>query len=334
MPTRMSFSEIGAAQGGNFSDKKNSFLDLKPNPDQVVRVVRIIGEPVVFYEHNDKISMGKDAAGKLVTKQKDFSDKETNRRFSRICTEDDPRYGVCPWCTDGHLKTRRFAVNVLDRETGEVKVMSKGRMLFKKFDELEQINREEAAEDLAAGNTVSNWTNLGMPIAPDIRIQAKKSSTEMGGIEYLVSIKGVAKMISDAEIAILKGARTITPDDKQALIDAAPEYVLKYGEHALYGHNLDAIYKPNLRSVETSTPDEDLDFTAQPVAAGDSDESEAPTTSKARTTKPEYAPKAEAAKAPSAPEAAVAAVTASTPVTASAAEATNDDTQSTTVLPW
>ncbi len=304
MARRVSSSnEILDRPSGNRTNWKDVYVDLKPtdfNPKsgktEKVKRLRLIGLPIIYVEHNNR-KQGLDANDPKKWVQTPFPDGDVNRSFTRICTEDDPDYGACPWCKLGFQPRTVYAINCIDRDDQKVKILQKGSTIFKEFAKVEKSNaelNEEALKeepDLDAESLL--WTYAGGPGAQDFRLKAESDEKALGGVAYSVNVvplrpgTSVAPPLTEEEVEKLRAAGELSEEDTAKLLESNPELKSKPEWFYRLGFPLEKMHAPTrLRTEEASTTTEQLDMSPQ----GDDDEPKAKPSRKP-TNKPAVAAK-------------------------------------------
>ena len=245
--------------GGDRPSLSDAFLKLKPeSPTKPgITTLRLIGFPIAFKEHT---ATKRDPENPKVPKKVPFSDADTNRSFTRICTENDPRFGACVWCEEGYKRNQRYSQNVLERytEDGEkksrVKILSKGPSLFEEFSKAENSNMELNAEN--GDNELCTF--LGGATAHDIRIKSETDAAAFGGVAHTVTvIANKVTEVSQDEIDLLAAVGKPSAEEIEAAYAADPE-LREYPEWFLYGYRLENIHKPTAkkRPEQPSAPED------------------------------------------------------------------------------
>lgn len=297
----MSFSnnkkcqELGKLGGGNRQSLKDSYVDLKVNKDSTEKEVRIrlIGLPFAFTQYTAKKY---DADKKRV--DVDFPDKEEKTKWSRnwISPGDhDDRYPEDPWAADGYIGSLRYAQNVLvrnDDDSFEVKILEKGKMLFDKFTDAEQMNIRRNEQ-----RNKNYVTCLGGETTHDIVILAEFNPKKPLVPEMKIAVEPETSKITDEEIEALKAIGCPTEEELEELFAREPD-LEQYPKWFWYGYQLPRIYKPDLYpdaggstgrattsrgelDMSGSTPDDDGD--SQPAATRSA---RTPSSTKPAATKP------------------------------------------------
>ena len=300
MASRATTSDIlnrpksSSSGGGSLSD---AFVKLQPGPNGTkgIKTLRLIGFPIKFREHT---ATKYNPDNKNVPLKVAFPDAAQNSKPTRICTENDPRYGPCKYCEEGYRSSQKYSINVLERfkdEDGQwafkVKILSKGPSIFEKFSEIEQANTEQNLEN----ENDDLCTLLGGEVAHEVRIASEADSTAFGGVSHTVTVNQAKQsVLTEEEIAALAAIYKPTQQDLDALYAADPD-MRNYPEWFVYGYRLDQIHKPSMpKRDEKQTPADAL-----AMSPDENDDNSEPTTpapaaapKPARTATPKATPKA------------------------------------------
>ncbi len=222
-------------------------LSVKDTP-KVVRRLKLVGDPIVFKEFTDKVYVpnpNNDPALKGKTMKVAFPDADVNKSFSRIGSDDEAN---CPWAKMGYIFTYQFAQNCLEKQddgTWEVKVLKKGKSIFKaiaKEQEFRRQNAEDEDDDTSA--------HFGTRTAPCVRIIAEATGKEgPQSVEYTVSFDTKPTTISDDMVELLRKAGEPSAEDlenerKNYEIDRKKDSSLpEWEDFFAYGYNLSQIFK-------------------------------------------------------------------------------------------
>lgn len=271
----------GNGVGFNWVDLK---VD-KNNPSKMV-TVRLIGFPFAYREHSGYVQKLNPATKKNEWVETGFHDDEMyeKKKFTRICTEDHPNHGACPWCGQGYRVTQKFAQNVLLRtpykdENGkvqfksEVAILQKGKMLFidgilKKEEENELANENSGMD---ADDPDAACTFLGGERAHNVIIKAEYNPKQPNNPDYTISIVNKADVISESDIELLAAVGKPTPEELKQMFLDDPD-LKNYPDWFNYGYQFQKIYKPTpVKTGQENTKIEDLS-----VSDDEEDETPAP----------------------------------------------------------
>lgn len=279
----------GNQQSGSRIDYKEMMVQLKPDAatGQDVKSMRLVGFPLQYREH----SPNKRGAEKGEWVKVPFVDADLNKSFSRICTENDPAFGECPWCKLGYRTSTKYAINVLERQpdgTSKVKVLDKGSTVFTPFADFEnnskELNAENGDSDLC--------TLLGGEIAHDVRVKVKNVTGGAVNVEYSVMVNPKVTKVTAQEIEMLRAAGEPSAEEKEAIYVADPE-MRDMPEWFIFGHNIAHMKRPQaIRTTTPATPKAEMTFSA------DDNDDETPASVAAPAAK-----KSKAASMPAAPAA-------------------------------
>lgn len=233
--------------GGSGINYREIMVDLKPDPVQgkTTRRLRLIGLPIEYWE----VSPRKKEEGTDKTYQCPFPDAELNRAFTRICNdnlEDDP------WIKMGYIKTKRYAINCIDRDEGKVKILAKGKSIFGEFYKTEKANAEENIE-LAANEESLLWTSIGGEEAPDTKIIANYNEKALGKVVYEVRYSPKVNKLTSEEIEQLKAVGQPSAEQLKQMRTENPA-LKDCPDWFFYGYDLEKIFKPSvLRTANETT---------------------------------------------------------------------------------
>ena len=268
-------AEFEKKSNSNYSEKQDNYVNLKVDPTNKDRMVAVrpVGHLFSYLQHsprkrnnNPKIV---DKNGKMLESievpfpdEKYYSDNN-KKQFNRICYKPyTDKYGECPWCKLGFDLGPRYAMVVIERgrkgEPDKVKILEKGKMLFKHFIDKAENNRKLNEEGLSK---IKRWTVPGGVDAPDFIVSAKFNNSTYGKSDYSVEAEPQASPITEEEVELLKAVRKITPEDLEKAKKAVPGFE-DYPDWFFYGFDLEKRYAPTLiqETVEdTSAEDMDLD---------------------------------------------------------------------------
>ena len=247
-------------------------LSVKDTP-KVVRRLKLIGDPISFKEFTDKVYVPNpqnDPALKGKTMRVPFPDADVNKSFTRIGHDDDSE---CPWAKMGYIFTYQFAQNCLERQedgSWEVKVLKKGKSIFKAIAKEQEFRRQNAEDDDDGSSA-----HFGTRTSPCVRIIAEATGKEgPQSVEYTVSFDPKLTTITDDMIELLRKAGEPSAED---LAKERANYekdrkndpsLPEWEDFFAYGYNLAQIFKftapKNLTQTEkvVATPksfeDEDI----------------------------------------------------------------------------
>jgi len=254
-----------------------NWVDLKVDKNNPTKQVtlRLIGFPFAYREHTGYVQKLNPATKKNEWVETGFHDDENyeKKKFTRICTENHPNYGACPWCSAGYRVTQKFAQNVLLRtpyrdENGkvqfksEVAILQKGKMLFidgilKKEEENELQNENSGLE---ADDPDAACTFLGGEKAHNIIIKADYNPKQPNNPDYTISVVNKADIISQADIDMLTVIGKPSAEELQQMYADDPD-LRNYPDWFNFGYQFQKIYKPTtVKSLEQVTSTEDLNI--------------------------------------------------------------------------
>jgi hypothetical protein len=263
------------SQGYNNNGKSIVWVDLKVdknNPSKQI-MLRLIGFPYAYKEATGYQQKINPATKKLEWVETGFHDDHLyeKKKFNRICTENNPKYGVCPWESAGYRVTQKFAQNVIVRKPykdpngktvfeNEVAVLQKGKMLF-----IEGILKKEEENELANENSGLDpddpdaaCTFLGGEKAHNIIIKVDYNPKKPNNPDYTISIVNKSDVISADDIVLLKAAGEPTPEELEEIYTDDPD-LRNYPVWFNYGYQLNKIFKPTpVKSMNGTTSTEDL----------------------------------------------------------------------------
>ena len=235
-------SMSGGSGGINF---REVLVDLKPDPQmgKTIKKLRLIGLPIEYYEAQAR-KRSIDDPSKTVACP--FPDSELNKSFTRICN-DDPEKDI--WTQMGYIKIKRYAINCIDRDNNKVKILARGKSIFKEFYRSEKDNQEENVE-LIANNEEPLWTLVGGEEAPDVKIIATYNEKSLGNVEYDVRFSPKVNKLTSEELAKLRQIGEPTPEELAQIrkenpsLEGCPDWFF-------WGFNLEQIFKPT--TLKTGT---------------------------------------------------------------------------------
>ena len=254
-----------------------NWVDLKVDKNNPTKQVtlRLIGFPFAYREHTGYVQKLNPATKKNEWVETGFHDDENyeKKKFTRICTENHPNYGACPWCSAGYRVTQKFAQNVLLRtpyrdENGkvqfksEVAILQKGKMLFidgilKKEEENELQNENSGLE---ADDPDAACTFLGGEKAHNIIIKADYNPKQPNNPDYTISVVNKADVISQSDIDMLAVIGKPSAEELQQMYADDPD-LRNYPDWFNFGYQFQKIYKPTtVKSLEQVTSTEDLNI--------------------------------------------------------------------------
>jgi hypothetical protein len=198
-------------------------------------------------------------------------DMYEKKKFSRICTENHPNHGACPWCEAGYRVTQKFAQNVLLRtpykdENGkvqfssEVAILQKGKMLFvdgilKKEEENELQNENSGLE---ADDPDAACTFLGGEVAHNIIIKADFNPKQPNNPDYTISVVNKKDVMTQNDMDMLSVVGKPTNEELQQIYSDDPD-LRNYPEWFNYGYQFQKIYKPtSIKTAQSNTSTADL----------------------------------------------------------------------------
>jgi hypothetical protein len=260
-----------------------NWVDLKVDKNNPTKQVtlRLIGFPFAYREHTGYVQKLNPATKKNEWVETGFHDDENyeKKKFTRICTENHPNYGACPWCSAGYRVTQKFAQNVLLRtpyrdENGkvqfksEVAILQKGKMLFidgilKKEEENELQNENSGLE---ADDPDAACTFLGGEKAHNIIIKADYNPKQPNNPDYTISVVNKADVISQSDIDMLSVIGKPSAEEIQQMYADDPD-LRNYPDWFNFGYQFQKIYKPTtVKSLEQVTSTEDLNISDEETA--------------------------------------------------------------------
>jgi hypothetical protein len=229
-----------------------------------IKRMRIIGIPIEYYVVNN-IKKDPDAKeGKKVP----FPDADVNPMVTRVC-DDDP--AKCIWTQMGYSRQKKYAVNVIDRETSEVKILAKGPAIFNPIAEKESNNK---AENIENGDD-SLWEMAGGADAADMKIKVIADSGAFGGVKYQVNFTNRTSPITEDEIEVLRSIHEPTAEEIEAIRDSNDmlQDTEKYPDWMFYGFDLDKYFAPTPLSTRSNNkPVEEIDEDEISLKPSDDDE--------------------------------------------------------------
>lgn len=245
--------------GGNFPSLSELLVDLKVTATSgpVERRLRPIGFPISFREHSNKI---KNADGKTFTEVPFPDEALSKNKYTRICTENDPKHGPCHWCSIGYTASTKYALIAIQYEedgTMAVKILNKGATIF---DQLAEGEMKHAKRNKDKGREAYS-TFLGGEKGHQVLITATHDARALGKVKYSVDIDPDVMEITAEEIALLELARKPSAEELAAIYEADPE-LRDYPAWMTYGPEISKIFKPHqLKTDEATTPSAHLNIT-------------------------------------------------------------------------
>ena len=274
-----------ASSGSNIRNIIN-WVDLKVDKNTPTKQVmlRLIGFPFAYKEASGYQQKKNPATGKMEWVETGFHDDHLyeKKKFNRICTENNPKYGVCPWESAGYRVTQKFAQNVLIRTPykdgdktvfrSEVAILQKGKMLF-----IDGILKKEEENELANDNSGIDaddpdaaCTFLGGERAHNIIIKAEYNPKQPNSPNYTISVVPKVNVISKEDIALLEASGMPTDGELEEIYADDPE-LRNYPVWFNYGYQLNKIFKPTpVKTTGETTAVEDLNVSEvddEPVMA-------------------------------------------------------------------
>jgi hypothetical protein len=249
--------DMSSGGGINF---REILIDLKPDKStgKTQKKLRLIGLPIEYWEATARKRSEEDPKK---TVQVAFPDAQLNKSYSRIC-DDDPEKDI--WTQMGYVKSKRYAINCIDRDDGKVKILAKGKMIFREFYKAERSNIEENIE-LAENGEPLLWTMVGGEESPDVKIISIANEKALGGVEYEVHINPRLNKLTTEEIEKLRNVGCPNAEQLKEIRAANPD-LDEMPDWFFYGYNLEEIFKPSvLRTdpaivTEAPTPVQELDI--------------------------------------------------------------------------
>lgn len=267
---KMAASKDAPTMTGNFN-----WVDLKVdknNPTKQV-TVRLIGFPFGYREHTGYVQKLNQATKKNEWVETGFHDDEMyeKKKFSRICTENHPNHGACPWCAAGYRVTQKFAQNVLLRTpfkddngkvqfSSEVAILQKGKMLFVdgilKKEEENELQNENSGLD--ADDPDAACTFLGGEVAHNIIIKAEFNAKQPNNPDYTISVVNKKDIITQDDIDMLAAVGQPTSEELEQIYSDDPD-LRNYPDWFNFGYQFQKIYKPTpIKTAQANTSTEDL----------------------------------------------------------------------------
>jgi hypothetical protein len=261
------------SSGGNYKGIKWVDLKVDKNTPSKQVMLRLIGFPFAYKEASGYQQKLNPATKKMEWVETGFHDDHLyeKKKFNRICTENNPKYGVCPWESAGYRVTQKFAQNVIIRKPykdasgktffeNEVAVLQKGKMLF-----IEGILKKEEENELANENSGIDaddpdaaCTFLGGERAHNIIIKADYNPKQPNNPDYTISIVPKSDTITESDIDLLAEAGTPTEEELAEIYADDPE-LEQYPVWFNYGYQLNKIFKPTpVKTANETTAVEDL----------------------------------------------------------------------------
>lgn len=178
-------------------------LSVRDSP-KVERKLRLVGDPVVFLEYQDKVYV---PGQKGKTQKLPFPDAEINKSMTRI-GHDDP--DQCPWKKMGYISSLQFAQNCLEQQedgTWLPKVLKKGKSIFQELAKW-QNGRLKDMEDLDEDERNAFIFHLGTRNSFPVRITANATGQPAPkSVEYEVNVSSVKTIkITDDMLEMLRKA--------------------------------------------------------------------------------------------------------------------------------
>lgn len=262
-----------SGSGSNYKGIKWVDLKVDKNTPSKQVMVRLIGFPFAYKEASGYQQKLNPATKKMEWVETGFHDDHLyeKKKFNRICTENNPKYGVCPWESAGYRVTQKFAQNVIIRKPykdasgktffeNEVAILQKGKMLF-----IEGILKKEEENELANENSGIDaddpdaaCTFLGGEKAHNIIIKADYNPKQPNNPDYTISIVAKADVISADDIELLIEAGIPTEEELAEIFSEDPE-LENYPVWFNYGYQLNKIFKPTpVKTANETTSTEDL----------------------------------------------------------------------------
>jgi len=259
--------------GGNYKGIKWVDLKVDKNTPSKQVMLRLVGFPYAYKEASGYQQKLNPATKKMEWVETGFHDDNMyeKKKFNRICTENNPKYGVCPWESAGYRVTQKFAQNVIIRKPykdangktffeNEVAVLQKGKMLF-----IEGILKKEEENELAnenagidADDPDAACTFLGGEKAHNIIIKVDYNPKQPNNPDYTISVVPKADVISESDIALLAEAGIPTDEELEEIFSDDPE-LRGYPIWFNYGYQLNKIFKPTpVKTANETTSTEDL----------------------------------------------------------------------------
>lgn len=249
MATRQTNEQIlsSNSNGGSLSDL---LVALKPGPnekDKVAVRLRMIGEPIVYWEYNARIRDYDtvDDKGRPTQKDVPFPDATKRKSLTRI-GHDDPE--KCEWKKMGYIGSKKYAQNCIMRHedgTWSIKILNKGATVFKPMAEWENGRVTEKFED-----GIENLTTfLGGLTAPEVRVIAHRDSKAPGRVRYEVNILTRETTLTEEEIKALGEIYSPNAEEMAKCRKAYEERKASdrrlpdFEEFFEQGHNLQNIFK-------------------------------------------------------------------------------------------
>jgi hypothetical protein len=251
--------DMSSGGGINYREVMVSLGIDKQTRKTVTKKLRLIGLPIEFWEASAK-KRSPDDPKKFIPF--DFPDKDVNKSYARIC-DDDPENDY--WTQNGYAKTKKYAINCIDRDDGKIKILAKGKSIFREFYKAENSNKEDNIEMKESGDPLL-WEMIGGEEAPDVKILAVPNDERWGGAEYEVHINPRVNKITSEEIEKLRAIGAPTDAELKDIRKQNPD-LAECPDWFFYGYDLEKIFKPTppkissaARPAEDDTLPEEMDI--------------------------------------------------------------------------
>lgn len=240
-------------------------LSVKDSP-RVERKLKLVGDPVVFLEYQDKVYV---PGQKGKTMKVPFPDADINKSMTRI-GHDDP--DQCPWKKQGYISTLVFAQNCLEQQedgTWVPKILKKGKSIFQELAKW-QNGRLKDMEDLDEDERENFIFHLGTRVSYPVRITAIATGQPAPkSVNYEVTVSSVKPLkVTDEMVEALRKAGEPKPEDLEAerkLYEADAKHdssMPAWEDFFAYGYDLSKIFK----HTPIRTPN--YEEAAEPVSSG------------------------------------------------------------------
>lgn len=225
---------------------------------RVERKLKLVGDPVVFLEYQDKVYV---PGQKGKTAKVPFPDAEINRSMTRIGHEDPDQ---CPWKKQGYISTLVFAQNCLEQQedgTWVPKILKKGKSIFQELAKW-QNGRLKDMEDLDEDERENFIFHLGTRLSFPVRVTAIATGQPAPkSVNYEVTVSSVKPLkVTDEMIDALRKAGEPKAEELQAersLYEAdakSDPSMPPWEDFFAYGYDLSKIFKHT--PIRTNNPTE------------------------------------------------------------------------------
>lgn len=256
--------------GGDFPKLKDIIVNLSVREvPKVTRKLRLIGTACEYAEiqpYTAVWSLDK----KTGKKKRDwvktpFPDAALNAAPTRIGHDEEDK---CPWRAAGFRVNRRFVQRCLEEQedgTWVHKILVKGPLVFDKFTDWEEGQREELADN--PDQPISTF--LGGRSAPAVKVVAKFDDTKMGDVDYTVHVGPKDMVLTEEHINLLRAVHEPTADELNAFRaeynmarDEDPD-MPEFEDFFEYGHDVRKIFKYTPPKNQAPDEEEEQDETEE-----------------------------------------------------------------------